>query len=98
MPTTSARVESRFPDGAREWCYLAMFGVDPMWQGKGLGSRLIQHKNKALKGTPMCVSTQSSRTVSTCTSTRTRPTTLRLLLLLSSLGVVLQPKCNRSPN
>lgn len=41
-----------------------MFGVDPMWQGKGLGSRIIQHKNKALKGTPMCVSTQSSRTVS----------------------------------
>lgn len=64
MPTTSARVESRFPGGAREWCYLAMFGVDPMWQGKGLGSRIIQHKNKQLKGTPMCVSTQSSRTVS----------------------------------
>ncbi|EJT51585.1 hypothetical protein A1Q1_07173 [Trichosporon asahii var. asahii CBS 2479] len=63
MPTTSARVESRFPGGAREWCYLAMFGVDPMWQGKGLGSRIIQHKNKQLKGTPMCVSTQSSRTV-----------------------------------
>ena len=35
------RMEGRHPRKPPHW-YLAIMGVDPQWQGKGIGSKLMQ--------------------------------------------------------
>lgn len=50
------------PHCSRDWDYLAMFGVDPAHQGKGIGSAFLQHERAWISG-PIGLATQTEQNV-----------------------------------
>lgn len=54
------------PNAELEWWFCEMLGVDPRYQGHGVGTALLEHKAAAVGGAPMGLSTQSKETVSCC--------------------------------
>jgi ribosomal protein S18 acetylase RimI-like enzyme len=56
------RMEGRHPRKPPHW-YLAMMGVDPQWQGRGIGSKLMRPALETLdaEGTPAYLEASTPR-------------------------------------
>jgi GNAT superfamily N-acetyltransferase len=65
-PHRLASVDSKFR-AIQEWWYLALLGVEPAWQGRGVGSALLTHHAQmvAPEGVPLALNTQCEQCVST---------------------------------